>query len=182
MRADMKITYDEYCALPETGPHYQLIEGELLMSPAPLSYHQDLAGRLHGSLFPFVSEHKLGKLLFAPLDVILDDENVLQPDLVFVPAAQRKIIVREGLRGAPALCVEILSPSSTKLDTGIKRRLYTRFGVEEYWLISPDEKRIYVYRLQENASAPAKILGLGDTLTSELFPGWALPLESFFAE
>ena len=140
MRADVKITYDEYCALPETGPHYQLIEGELLMSPAPTFYHQDLAGRLFGSLFPFVSQHRLGKVLFAPLDVILDDENVLQPDLVFIAVAQSRIIVPEGLRGAPALCVEILSPSSSKLHTGIKRRLYARFGVEEYWLISPEEK------------------------------------------
>ncbi|MGD0091456.1 MAG: Uma2 family endonuclease [Planctomycetota bacterium] len=182
LRADLKITYAEYRALPETGPRYQLIEGDLVMSPAPSFFHQRLSGRLYRSLGTFVAEHRLGEVLYAPLDLILDEENVLQPDLVFIAASQENIIAPEGLRGAPALCVEILSPRTSELDTGIKRRLYARFGVEEYWLVSPEEKRIYVYRLQENASAPAKILGLGDTLTSALFPGWAMRLEEFFAE
>ena len=181
MRTDIKFTYAEYRTLPETGPHYQLIEGDLVMSPSPTFFHQHLAGRLHLDLATFVKVHRLGEVLFAPLDVILDDENVLQPDLVFIASWQKDIIAREGLRGAPALCVEILSPSTAELDTGVKRLLYARYGVKEYWLVSPEEKTITVYRLQENPSAPFRVFGLGDTLTSELFPGWALPLDSFFA-
>jgi len=181
MRTDIKFTYAEYRTLPETGPRYQLIEGDLVMSPSPTLYHQRLVGRLHRDLATFVMVHRLGEVFLAPLDVIFDDENVPQPDLAFVSASQINIIAPEGLRGAPALCVEILSPSTADLDTGVKRLLYARYGVQEYWIVSPEEKTITVYRLQENPHTPFRVFGLGDTLTSELFPGWALPLESFFA-
>lgn len=181
MNTAVKITYAEYRTLPETGPRYQLIDGDLVMSPAPSFHHQRLAGRLYLALAEFVTERRVGEVLFAPLDVILDDENVPQPDIVFLTAGQKSLIAPEGVRGGPALCVEILSPRTADLDTGLKRLLYARHGVQEYWIVSPEAKTISVYRLQENPAAPVRTLGLGDALSSVLLPGWSLSLDQLFS-
>ncbi|MCY3022611.1 MAG: Uma2 family endonuclease [Planctomycetota bacterium] len=181
MNTAIKITYAEYRTLPETGPRYQLIEGDLVMSPAPSFRHQDLVGTLFAALHGFVTARGLGKAIVSPVDVILNDENVPQPDIVFLPTSQKNLIAPEGIRGGPALCVEVLSPRTAELDLGVKRLLYAKHGVEEYWVVSPEARTVAVYRLQEDARAPLRILGLRDTLTTTLLPGWALPLEPLFA-
>jgi Uma2 family endonuclease len=182
MNTAVKFTYAEYRTLPETGPRYQLIEGDLVMSPAPSFWHQALAGTLYTALSVFVTERKCGRVLFAPLDVILDDENVPQPDIVFLPSSQKHLIAKEGVRGAPALCVEILSPRTAELDLGLKRLLYAKHGVQEYWIVSPDEHTVAVYRLQEDPHAPVRTLAVTDTLTTSLLPGWQLSLATLFAD
>lgn len=181
MRADLKYTYAEYATLPENGRHYQLLGGELLMSPAPSFRHQDLLMRLGTALFSFVNARALGKILVAPLDVILTDEDVVQPDVVFISNERRGIIVPEGLRGAPDLCVEILSPSNASLDRGAKRLLYARHGVIELWLVDPDANTVELFRLQENAREAARRWTAAGTLETALLPGFVLELAPVFA-
>jgi Uma2 family endonuclease len=181
MRTDVKFTYADYAVLPENGRIHQVIEGDLLMSPSPSYFHQSLVMRIAAALFQFAEGRKLGSVRTGPLDVILDDENVLVPDVVYVSNGRSSIIVPEGLRGAPDLVVEVLSPSNARLDRQVKRRLYARFGVTELWLVDPDAQRVEVYRLQENLERPARMLETTDTLTTNLLPGLEIALSMVFA-
>ncbi|HYG73558.1 MAG TPA: Uma2 family endonuclease [Planctomycetota bacterium] len=181
MRSDIRFTYEEYQALPETGPRYQLVDGDLIMSPAPSFRHQDILAELSFLLGSHVRSSGLGKLLFAPLDVILSDEDVFQPDIVYISNARRSIIVPEGLRGTPDLCVEILSPSNKNLDLKTKRLLYARFGLPELWIVDPDANTAQVFRLQEDPNQPIGTYSQNETLTSPSFPGFSLELAKVFS-
>jgi Uma2 family endonuclease len=180
MRTDIKFTYQEYRTLPETGPRYQLIEGDLLMSPAPNFFHQKLVVRLLRLLAAFVEGREAGEVCVAPLDVILTEEDVVQPDIVYVSNARKGIIAPEGLRGAPDLCVEVLSPASRDLDRQAKRVLYARHGVTELWLVDPDARTIELFRLQEQPHAPMRIFREDETLTTALLPGLEVKLADVF--
>ncbi|HYG74701.1 MAG TPA: Uma2 family endonuclease [Planctomycetota bacterium] len=182
MRTDIKFTYREYRALPETGPRYQLIEGELVLSPSPNFKHQSILMYLGGELYRFAKDRKLGTVCAAPLDVILSDEDVCQPDIFFIAAARKHIISSEGVRGAPDLCIEILSPSNRDLDLETKRVIYARYGVTEYWIVDPDADTILVYHLQDNPREPFKTLRGGDALSSLLLPDFTLAVSAVFAE
>jgi len=182
MRTDIKFTYKEYAALPETGPRYQLIEGELEMSPSPNLRHHRIEARIYGGLKDFVHLHKRGEVFYAPVDVILSDEDVCQPDVFYVSEPRKSILALEGVRGAPDLCVEILSPSNRNLDLETKRVVYARHGVIEYWIVDPENDSITIYRLQENSRTPLRILSSGDALETPLLPGFSLPLAAIFTE
>ena len=181
VRHDIKYSYKEYRDLPETGPRCQLLEGELVMSPAPSTRHQKVVARILSALFVFVESRRLGTVLASPIDVILSDHDVPQPDVIFVSNDRAARVVREGVRGAPDLCVEVLSESTAKMDRGPKKLLYTRHGVIEYWIVDPDAGTLEVYRLQANAEKPEMTLGTSDTLTTVLLPAFSLPLRDVFA-
>jgi Uma2 family endonuclease len=126
-------TYEEYYKL-EDDHRYELIDGQLLMAPAPDTWHQDWLGDLYSLARSFVKKNKLGRLFIAPVDVVLDQENTVQPDLVFVAANNLGIIQRRAIFGTPDLLVEFISPSSVRRDRYEKMKLYARFGVKEYWI------------------------------------------------
>lgn len=181
VRQPRKLTADDYRAMPEDGRRYELIHGELIeMSPAPNRWHQRFLSRLHARLASHVEKHRLGEAYFAPFDVYLSFEDVLQPDILFVSKANLSRLVYEGARGAPDLVVEALSPSTAKRDLGVKLELYAEHGVFEYWVADVDAATIAVYRLSESAAAPARTLGRGDRLTSALLPGFSVALEELF--
>jgi Uma2 family endonuclease len=175
MRTDVRFTYHDYSALPEGAP-YQLIDGELLVSPAPSLFHQRIVMRLALLLGPHIAVGKLGELLAAPVDVILSDEDTVQPDLVFVSAARKGLLHREGIRGAPDLCIEVVSPSHRALDRDVKRKLYARHGVVECWIVDPESQVIEVFGLQQDPHKPAATLRSGGRLTSALLPGLSVPV------
>ncbi|MCZ7645573.1 MAG: Uma2 family endonuclease [Planctomycetota bacterium] len=181
MGVKVKFTYEDYAALPETGPRYQLVEGELVMSLAPNVRHQRIQMRLSQALYSFVALHGLGEILSAPTDVILSEDDVYQPDILFISRARSEIVHPEGLRGAPDLCIEILSAGNRQLDLTVKKKLYALHGVREYWIVDPDADTLAVYRLQEDPLKPLRALGAGETLTSDLLPGFALELGPVFA-
>lgn len=181
VRTDIKFTYAEYRTLPETGPRHQVVEGELLLTPAPSLRHQRVAFRVADALYHFVEGRALGTVVCSPVDVILSDTNVVQPDIVYVSNARRSALVREGIRGIPDLCVEILSGGTEDLDRGAKRLLYARFGVTEYWIVDPEANTVEVYRLQENASTPARRFAASDALVTALLPGLSIALSDVFA-
>ena len=180
-RADLKLTYEDYRALPETGPWYQLVGGELVMTPAPRLRHQTVAVRLFSPLHAFVESRSLGSVYFAPVDVILSDADAVQSDILYVSAARRGILVPEGVRGSPDLCVEVLSESSMALDRGAKRELFAEHGVCDVWLVDPEANSIEVFRLQEVRATPAAVFREDEILTTDLLPGLALGVNDLFA-
>ena len=137
----------------------------------------ELAWLLHG----FVKTRSLGRVYFAPFDVVLSDLDVVQPDLLFVSNERAHIVTSANVRGAPDLVVEIRSPSTASRDWTIKRDLYAKYGVKEYWVVDPDEHRVWVMlpidegRLEEVGS-----YGMGDVLTSPTLEGLSIDLDDIF--
>lgn len=125
--------------LPE-GFGVQLINDNIVMSPAPKDIHQKISGKLHSRLLIFVEENDLGETRDAPSDVFLNDINIYQPDIYFVSKERLHLFAEDGFYGAPDLVVEIISPGSEAMDKGMKKDVYESAGVKEYWLIDPKTK------------------------------------------
>ncbi|MEP6956985.1 MAG: Uma2 family endonuclease [Chthoniobacterales bacterium] len=175
------LTVENYKILPETGPRYQLIEGDLYMAPAPNRYHQVISRNLEYILLKYLEANPIGDLYHAPFDVYLDQYNVFQPDICVVMNDRLSILTDAGAEGAPDFVVEILSPKTARLDRDNKRRVYATAGVRELWIIAPEIKRIDVYLLQQDASTPAVVHGATDRFSSALFPGLVFDAPTIFA-
>ena len=175
----LKLTYEDYVRLPD-DERYELIDGELITMPSPKEIHQAVSGALFLSVGAFVKAMRLGRVYFSPFDVILSLTNVVQPDLIFVSSARAHIITEDNIRGAPDLLVEILSPSTAGYDRTVKRDLYARHGVREYWLVDPYAKTITVLILGAGGYDTHAVYGEGDTMTSPTLPGFALDLGELF--
>jgi Uma2 family endonuclease len=141
-------TYEEYYKLDD-DQRYEIIDGDLLMAPAPDTWHQSWIGELYSILRAHVTKHNLGKVLMSPVDVVLDIENTVQPDIVFIGTPNINIIQRPAIFGTPDLVVEIVSPSSVRRDRYDKKALYARFGVKEYWIGDPANKALEILMLKE---------------------------------
>lgn len=166
------LTYDDYLRLPNDGKRYEILEGEIFVSPSPMTKHQRISRNLLAILHHHVARHKLGEVFSAPIDVVLSDINVVQPDLLFVSNARKKIITDKNIHGAPDLVVEILSDTSEEQDRVAKKQIYARHGVKEYWLIDPDRETVEVYKLEEKSRAFRHIATYqsDEILQSALFP------------
>jgi Uma2 family endonuclease len=159
------LTYRDYAALPDDGRRYELHEGELSVTRAPGTRHQRVSGALFSLLKGHVTAHGLGEVLYAPVDVILADSTIVQPDLVYVDPTRAHRVSARGIEGPPTLAIEILSPSTTSIDQVIKHRLYRRFGVPHYWIVDPETRTIEAYALVEGEYLLAA-RALGDQPTS----------------
>ncbi len=137
-------TIKDYRLLPEGAP-YQLIEGELIMTPAPSPKHQIISGNLFKSTSKFVDEKGIGIVLYSPIDVYLGEDNAYQPDIVFISKERKEIVKEDGIYGAPDLVVEILSPSTAYYDMRKKFRIYEKHSVKEYWIVDPEMRSIEIY-------------------------------------
>jgi Uma2 family endonuclease len=138
-------TAKDYFNLPEGSP-YQLIEGELIMTPSPLTEHQIISKNLELAIYLHVKKNNLGLALNAPIDVYLNNKNAYQPDIIFISNKNKDIIRKHGIDGAPDLVIEILSPSNSYYDVRVKKDVYERSGVIEYIIVDPRTKSIDVYR------------------------------------
>ena len=147
-------TYSEFARLPNDGKRYEIIAGELYVTPAPRPIHQLVAHRLELLLGYFVAEHELGWVLSAPCDVLFADGEYVEPDLLFVRRERRGIITDRGIEGPPDLVVEIASGSTAATDRGAKREQYAFFGVPLYWIVDLEARRVEIYRLQEDPQRP----------------------------
>jgi Uma2 family endonuclease len=176
------LTVENYKILPETGPRYQLIEGDLYMAPAPNRYHQDISRNLEYVLLDYLEEHPIGKLYDAPFDVYLDQYNVFQPDILVVLNEHLSILTDAGAEGAPDFVVEILSPKTARLDRDNKRRVYATSGVRELWIIAPETRQIAIYLLGQDAAEPSATYGEQDNFESALFPGLRFQAAAIFAQ
>ncbi len=141
-----KITYADYLKIDDDN-RYEISNGELLMVPAPSTSHQSVSRNLEFLIWNYVKQKDLGKVFYAPTDVVLDDDEVFQPDIVFIKSENLHIIGKDAIKGVPDLIVEIVSPSSTFYDTVEKKNVYEKYGVKEYWLVFPDERVIEIFIL-----------------------------------
>lgn len=138
----IQFNYDDYLLLPDDGKRYEIIEGELFMAPAPSMKHQYDLFELGVRIREFVKKKKLGIVFLAPCDVILLNTNIVQPDIVFVSKENREIITEKNIQGAPDLAVEITSSSTAERDLVLKKKLYAKFGVKEYWIAFVKEQKV----------------------------------------
>ncbi|MBA3650452.1 MAG: Uma2 family endonuclease [Chthoniobacterales bacterium] len=175
------LTVEDYKILPETGPRYQLIEGDLYMAPAPNRYHQDISRNLEYILLEYLEAHPVGILYHAPFDVYLDQHNAFQPDIVVVLNRSLGILTDAGAAGTPEFVVEILSPKTARLDRVHKLRVYAQTGVQELWIIAPENRTIEVFLLGENAVEPAQIHDAQARFGSAHFPGLEFDAARIFA-
>lgn len=143
------LTYQDYEVLPADGRRYEIHEGELSVTPASSPQHQRTLRNLNAIIWPHVKMRELGEVFFAPIDCILSETTVVQPDLVFLDTNRLHFISARGIEGPPTLVVEILSPATTSMDRSTKRQLYARYGVPYYWIIDPVARTIEVHRLSE---------------------------------
>lgn len=176
------MTAAEFAKLPEGPPYYQLINGDLYMSPSPKRKHQELIVNLVTLIGGFLKKNPIGKIHIAPSDVAVNEHNVFNPDIYFVSNARRNQLTEQGCNGAPDLVVEVLSKSTAKLDLGPKREVYATAGVIEMWVVSPAAQTIDIWRLQEDATKPAQKFTAKDALASPILPGLNIDLTAVFAE
>jgi Uma2 family endonuclease len=168
------LTYKDYEALPADGRRYELHEGELSVTPARSPRHQEVSLNLGVVLHNHVKTRGLGKVLAAPIDCILSDTTIVQPDIVHIEPARLPAISPRGIEGAPTLVVEILSPSTTQIDRSVKFQLYARHGVPYYWIVDHDARGIEAYRLAEGTHQLAGRLGGSEAVSLPPFPDLAL--------
>lgn len=179
MITSLKYTHADLLAMPDDGKRREIIDGELYVTPSPVNFHQTILFNLAMAFGKFLEIHPLGKLRFAPLDVILSEYDVLQPDLLYV-SNEHKDYLQDWVRGAPDLVVEILSPATEARDRGIKSKAYARYGVREYWIVDPVVEVIEVYRLAAEGFQLAAKCAKGGSVETPLLPGFALPVGSVF--
>ena len=159
------LTYEDY-AKTSDDERWELLDGELVMVPSPNMPHQRVATDLAGFLNVFAKERGLGSVYAAPTDVVLSDNNVVQPDILFISREREHIITHANVQGAPDLVVEIRSPSTAERDLTVKRRLYAEHGVSEYWLVDPDAMTVTVLLLGEHGYREIASYQIGQSLTS----------------
>jgi Uma2 family endonuclease len=142
-------TYEEYLKIEEEG-RYEILKGQLLMAPAPNRFHQRILGRLFNKISFIIETNKMGQVYLSPIDVVLREDIVLQPDLVIVLKENYSILQDSGIIGIPDIVIEIISPSSVERDIVHKKKIYEECKVKEYWIVFPREKIIEIFTLKEN--------------------------------
>jgi Uma2 family endonuclease len=177
----VRLTYDDLGLMPEDGRRHELVDGEHLVTPSPRTRHQRALVRLLVLLQTHLEEHGAGEAFPAPFDVVLSRFDVVEPDLVVVLNRSRSLVTEANVQGPPDLVVEILSPATAARDRGLKRKLYEKHGVSEYWLVDPDEESVEVLRLTNGRLTLAqKAVRIG-RLTSPALPGLTIDLAALFS-
>ena len=181
----VKLTYDDFLLFPDDGKRHELIDGGHYVTPSPNVRHQRIVRELFWAVQSHLEVHPIGEIFCAPLDIVLSPHDVVEPDLFYISherAAQ--VLTPQNARGAPELVIEIASTSTRQRDETIKRRLYERNGVTEYWVVDPELDAIRVYRRVGDRFDRAVELTCerGDVLATPLFPGLEIVLTRIFAE
>jgi Uma2 family endonuclease len=172
----IKLTYEDYVELPDDGRRYEILDGELEVSPAPAPLHQRVSQNLSVALDAHVRPRRLGRVYCAPVDVLLADTTIVQPDLVFISAGREAIVTKRAVEGPPELVVEILSPWSVRRDRVAKATLYARFGIGHYWLLDPEARGFEVYEADGTEYRLVATHGASGPMRTPLFPELELDL------
>jgi Uma2 family endonuclease len=176
----LKLTYDDFVLFPDDGKQHELIDGEHYVTPSPNMRHQLISGDLFGLIWNYLQEHPIGRVFYAPSDVVFSEHDVVEPDLFYLSnerAAQ--VLTAANVKGAPELVIEIGSPSTRQRDETIKRHLYERSGVSEYWVVD----RVYRSTDKGKFDRPIELSHeAGDVLSTDLLPGLDLPLARIFRD
>jgi Uma2 family endonuclease len=179
----VKLTYDDFVQFPDDGLRHELIDGEHYVTPSPNTKHQSVSINLTVLIGSWLERNPIGRLFHAPFDVVFSTYDVVEPDLLYLSNERASdALTPLHVRGVPELVVEIGSPGTRRRDETIKRRLYDRTGVSEYWIVDPEIDTIRVYRRE--AETFARVVELSaearDVLTTSLLPGLEIPLSRVF--
>jgi Uma2 family endonuclease len=173
-------TYEDYRKMPEDGLRYEVIDGELFVSPSPTTTHQKVSKRLLLELMLQLERTGLAVVFDAPIDLIFGRTRCVVPDLLVVRAENEHLVTERGVECAPDIVVEILSPGTAKVDRGAKAELYASEGVGEYWLVDTTAPRVEVHVLDGAGYRLAHVFGPGDVLVAASFP-FSTPIADLFA-
>jgi Uma2 family endonuclease len=182
---DVKLTYDDFLLFPDDGKRHELIDGEHYVTPSPNTKHQRVSGNLHWLLRSWLEAHPVGQVFYAPFDVVFSNFDVVEPDLLYLSNERaREVLTKQHVKGTPDVVIEIGSPGTRKRDETIKRRLYERSGVLEYWVVDPELDIIRIYRRSGGGFERPHELSreAGDALSTPLLPGCEFPLAQIFKE
>ncbi len=174
-----RLTYSDYEKLPEGAP-CQLIGGKLVMTPAPVPYHQMVSRNIGFELLLFVRGKDLGEVLYAPIDVFLSDTETYQPDIIFISKERLDIIGEKKIEAAPDLVMEVLSPVTAYYDLRHKKNIYEQYGVKEYWIVDPIEKSIEVYENSGKEFKPVDKIREKGSINSRVLKDFAISVEKIF--
>ncbi|MEE8410546.1 MAG: Uma2 family endonuclease [Myxococcota bacterium] len=162
-------TYDDYRLIPDDGFRYEVIDGDLIVTPAPSTLHQAISKRLQMALMLQIEQPGHGVVFNAPIDVIFTSTRTVQPDLLVVATPRRNIVTQRGIEGPPDLIVEIGSPTTESRDRGVKLKLYATEGVREYWIVDPEAHVVEVLALGETGYVTHARHGPGQRVASLIF-------------
>jgi Uma2 family endonuclease len=176
-----KLTYADYELFPDDDLRHEIIDGEHYVTASPITRHQRISLNLLYLVRSYLEDHPIGELFSAPFDVVLSFHDVVVPDLIYLSKARAHLLTAKNLQGAPDLVVEILSPSTRPRDERLKRDLYERVGVEEYWLVDPDKDILTIYRRGAAGFLPAVRFEKDGVVTTPLLPDFELLLARVLA-
>jgi len=172
----IRLTYEDYLTFPNDRNRYEILEGELAVTPSPSFIHQKVSRNLEFMLFSHTREGNLGEIVNATMDVILGETTIVQPDIIFIRADAIDSVSPRGIEGAPELLVEILSRSTTRHDRISKMQVYARHHVHWYWIVDPLEKTIEEFRNDTAVFTLVQKAAGEETFNPSLFPGLSIPL------
>ena len=170
------LTYRDLWHTPEDGNRYEIIEGEVYVTPPPSVLHQRVSGNLGRLLMNHVIENDLGIVLFAPVGVVLERATGVQTDIIFIATSRLSIVQERAVHGAPDLVVEVMSPSTAARDRGVKKGVYARAGVSHYWLVDPRKHALSALCAQDGRYVVEAELAGNAVFRPSLFPGLAIRL------
>ncbi|MBI2264963.1 MAG: Uma2 family endonuclease [Armatimonadetes bacterium] len=178
--SEIKFTYQDYLLMPDDR-RYELIEGDLRMVPAPNEAHQRVSKKIEFRLIQSLEEVGSAYVYDAPVDVVFSDETAVQPDILVISKERKNIITKEHIRGAPDLIIEILSPHSLERDRIIKKKLYGKFGVREYWIVDPESQSIEVLVWKQKGLKTWRTFPKGSIASSFLFKDVKFAVDDIFS-
>ena len=181
MAARVVLTYRDYAAIPADGRRYELHDGELSVTAAPAPGHQHVLLELAVALREFVNQHRLGKVFVSPIDCILSDITVVEPDIVYLVSDRLAAVSGRGIEGPPTLAVEILSPSTAHVDRGMKLQLYARYRVPYYWIVDLEARAIEGHQLSGDAYVPTGGSAGSETVSLPPFANLRLDLATLWS-
>ncbi len=180
----VKLTYEDFLHFPDDGKRHELIDGEHYVTPSPNTRHQAISGNLYFIIRSWLEQHPVGRVFYAPFDIVFTNFDVVEPDLLYMSNERAaEILTAKHVTGAPEIVVEIASPGTRKRDETIKRRLYQRSGVSEYWVVDPDIDVVRVYRAEQGMfGRPTELSAeAGDVLITPHLSGLEIPVSRIFA-
>ncbi len=180
VRRAVRFRADDIWDTPDDGNRYEVIDGELYMTPPPIELHQRGSGNLYGYIWMYLRSNPIGRVYSAPIGLTLDESNGLQPDIIYISNERRDIIKERGIEGAPDLVVEVLSPSTEARDRGVKLQRYAAAGVPHYWMLAPRTRTLEAYTLGSNGYELIGEFGPGSVFLPDLFPGLDLPIDALW--
>ena len=174
-----KLNYADYLLFPENGYRHEIINGEHYMTPAPSYRHQKISREIEYQFLTYLKKTGNGEILYAPFDILFSNFDSVQPDIVIICKERLSILTEKNIRGAPDVSIEILSLSTKKRDIRLKKDLYEKYGVKEYWIVNPWESHVEHYALSDGVY---ELKGrFSESITPTLFPDFTLELGEVFA-